>query len=144
MKSVVVLAFALVGSGCYMKPAWTNNPLRSSEGVTLRVLGVDCEDHHGSDGEPTSRDLAVKVLVENPTDRVLHVSEEAISLVVDGQPGLMHWPAAAEVQPHASSKLHWSFSHQATCDDREFAIQFAGAFQLGTAPMQMASLHLRP
>jgi hypothetical protein len=144
-KTIVLLTLSLLGSGCYLKPTWTNNPLVSSEGITLRVLGVDCEDHQGTDSEPTSRDLGIKVLVENPTDRVLKVSEEAISLMADGQPGSLRFPVVAEVQPHGSSKLRWSFTHQATCSaDREFAINLAGAFQLGTAEVQMAALRVRP
>jgi len=138
----LVLA-ALTCGGCYLKPRATNNPIHSPEGVQLRVLGDDCEDHRGSDGDPVSRDLAVKLEVENPTTQTLEFAPDAVRLTADGQT----LPAASgtfELVPPGQRRVFTlTFVHHALCD-RDFVLAFDQALRLAGTPVTVAALHFTP
>lgn len=55
MLRSTVLACVLAG-GCYLRPDALHNPTPSPEGVAIRLVGQDCEDHRGDKGEPVTRD----------------------------------------------------------------------------------------
>jgi len=73
----------LVWAGCYLRPDAVQNPKPTREGVAISLVGEDCEDHRAAKGDPVSRDLSVKLRVDNPTDLRLRIGEHAIRLVVD-------------------------------------------------------------
>lgn len=142
MYSLVALALT---AGCYLRPSAVNNPKPSVEGVAVTLLGQDCEDHRGGEGGPVSRDLGVKVRLDNPTDKTLHVTEQAIRLVVDGSSSGVRWPTAVDVQPHGSATVSWDFTHHALCEPgRQFVLAWNHAFVLDEHPVALADLAFSP
>jgi hypothetical protein len=140
-----VLWSLLIGAvGCYLKPAWSNSPLTTTEGVTVRLMGQDCADHLASEGEPVTRDLSVRLRVENATDRPLVIRTGAIELDVDaGRSRPLGGDAGLTVGPDGARDLTLRFLHHARCDGA-FVLQFANALLLGERPVTTAALHLRP
>jgi hypothetical protein len=139
------LAVLGLASGCYLQPSAVNNPQPSAEGVTVRLLGQDCEDHRGSKGDPVSRELGVKVRVDNPTDATLRISEDSIRLFVEGASAAVRWPTMIEVSPHGSATLSMEFAHHALCEpDRQFVVAWNGAFALDDHRVALANLAFRP
>jgi hypothetical protein len=146
MKGPILLVVsATLAGGCYLKPASSNTPLRSPEGVHVTLVGQDCADHSGMDGDPISRQLGIQVSIDNPTDRVLRIHEEAIRLQVGSDSSEVLWPKSAEVKPHSSATLRWSFNHHAMCHpSRDFVVDWNGALVLEDHPLSLASLSFRP
>jgi hypothetical protein len=146
MKSPL-LGFVVLGlaSGCYLTPGAVQNPQPSAEGVAVTLVGQDCEDHRGGKGDPVSRELALKVRVENPTGQMLHVAEGAIRLLVDGSTGGVRFPAVIDVQPHASATLTLEFTHHSLCEpNRQFAVAWNDALVLDSRPITVANLTFHP
>jgi hypothetical protein len=142
MYGLLVLALT---SGCYLRPGSVNNPRPSPEGVAVTLIGQDCEDHRGGKGDPVSRDLGIKVRVDNPTDKTLHVTEDAIRLVVDGLSSRVRSPTAVEIQPHGSATVEWDFTHHALCEpQRQFVLAWNDAFVLDDHPVAIADLAFHP
>jgi len=146
MNRAVILAVAsLLAPACYLKPSRTNNPLRSSEGVRITLVGQDCEDHRGADGDPVSRDLGVQVQFENPTDQVLHIAEGSIRLVVDDDSAAVASAGIDQVAPHSARTIVMSFTHHALCESsRQFKIAWNDALTLGDHPIAVAALTFSP
>jgi hypothetical protein len=143
----VWLATALLGlgaGGCYMKPATTNSPLQSAEGVRLRLVGQDCEDHVGGQGDPISRDLGVKLELDNATGEPLDFSPYAVELMVDQYSIRQAREGESyRIVPGESRTFKLDFLHHSVCD-REFALRFGDALRLGGRPVQMAALQFKP
>jgi hypothetical protein len=134
-----------LAAGCYMRPSATNAPLRSPEGVGVTLVGQDCEDHRGADGEPVSRDLGVKVRFDNSTDHALRIAERAIRLVIDDYTAEVKSPGVVDVKPHDSATVIMDFTHHAVCEpDREFVINWDQALSLDDRPIVVANLSFRP
>jgi hypothetical protein len=137
------LIFLLGAGGCYLKPTRTNNPLHSREGVRLRLVGLDCEDHRGSDGDPVSRDLAVRLEVSNPTAQPLDFAPDAVRLTAGDEPVAGSGGDFERVAPGATRVFTMKFVHHAYCD-RDFALAFDHAMRLAGQPVAMAVLHFTP
>jgi hypothetical protein len=146
MKSVVLFAALwLAAGGCYLKPTRTNNPLQSCEGVRVTLVGQDCEDHAGGDGDPVSRELGIKVRFDNPTDQVLRIAESRIRLVVGEDAAGVKWADVEEVAPRSARTVAMDFTHHATCDSsRDFTIAWNDALALGDRPIAMTALIFSP
>ncbi|MDB4964990.1 MAG: hypothetical protein JWN44_679 [Myxococcales bacterium] len=143
-SAVFLLLLPLV-SGCYLKPSASNSPLQSPDGVSVTLLGQDCEDHSGADGDPISRDLGVKVRFDNRSEQPLHVSEQSIVLAVDSSHGPIRGPSDLVVRPHDSAVVQLDFTHHALCyTGHEFVIIWNDALALGDRPLRLADLSLRP
>lgn len=139
------LFLLVLASGCYLRPGAAKNPAPSPEGVAIRLLGDDCEDHRGEKGQPVTRDLGLKVRVDNPTDRALTISEESIRLVVDDYSGGARFPSVVEVPAHGTATLKLDFTHHALCEpSRRFAVAWNNAFTLGDRPLAFENLTFSP
>jgi hypothetical protein len=143
--AVVVTLLALLAPACYLRPSHVAAPAPTAEGVRVTLVGDDCDDHRGVDGDPVSRDLGVKVQFDNPTNETLTISEERIRLVVDGDTAGPHAPEPQAVAPHSSRQLALDFTHHALCNrDRPFTLTWNGALTLGQRPVQLAALVFSP
>jgi hypothetical protein len=141
MRIATVLALL---AGCYLKPSRNHVP-RSPEGVQLTLVGQDCEDHLDSDSEATTRHLAVKVRIDNPTDQLLRISGGSVRLTVDGYTAGTREGGVQEVRPHGSAIATWSFVHHALCErEREFVLRFDDALILGDRAITIATLQFHP
>lgn len=139
---VVVLALA---SGCYLRAGAVKNPQPSPEGVAITLIGQDCEDHRGAKGDPVSRELGVKVRIDNPTDKMLRIAESQIRLLVEGSSGGVRWPMVVEVRPHGTVTLEMDFTHRALCEpDRHFVIAWNDALVLDDHQVAVANLEFHP
>jgi hypothetical protein len=142
LSALAVLALA---SGCYLQPSSVKNPPPSADGVAVSLLGQDCEDHRGAKGEPVTRDLGVKVRIDNPTAQILRISEESVRLLVDNYSGGVRFPTVVEVQPHGTMILTLDFTHHALCEpDRQFVVSWNDAFVLDNRPITVANLAFHP
>jgi hypothetical protein len=142
LSGVALLALA---SGCYMKAGVVQNPRPSAEGVAISLVGEDCEDHRAGKGDPVTRDLGIKLRVDNPTDRPLKIAEAAIRLLVDGYSGGVRYPTVIEVQPHGTATLVLDFTHHALCEpERQFVVAWNDALQLGDHPLTVDNLSFHP
>jgi hypothetical protein len=146
MKSSYALALAVaLASGCYLKPSATNNPLTGSDGVRVTLVGQDCEDHRGGDGDPVSRALGIKLRVENPTDKPLRIAERSIRLLVEGNSRGVRWPTVVDIQPHSAATVTMDFAHDAVCEaDQQFVVAWNDALVLDQRPIKLANLAFRP
>src|SRR3954451_731100 len=114
MKGPILLVVsATLAGGCSPTPASSTTPLRSPEGVHVTLVGQNCADHSGMDGDPISRQLGIQVSIDNPTDRGLRIHEERLPLQVGADSSEVLRPKSAEVKPHSSPTLRWSFNHHA-------------------------------
>jgi hypothetical protein len=141
------MAFCVLAicGGCYLRPGAVRNPAPSTEGIAVTLLGQDCEDHSGMKGEPVSRDLGIRVRVDNPTDRTLRVSEQTIRLLVDGDTGGVRFPAVVDVPSHGSTTLTMEFTHHALCEmSQRFVVAWDDAFRLGDRPVALENLTFTP
>ena len=139
---LVVLGMA---AGCYLRPGAVNNPRPSPEGVAIKLIGQDCEDHRGGKGDPISREMGVKLRVDNPTDKTLHIAEAQVRMTVGGVSAGVRWPTMVEVSPRGSATLEWDFSHRALCEpDREFSIVWNDALKLDDHTVAVADLTFHP
>jgi hypothetical protein len=138
--------FALVlADGCYLRPGAAKNPAPSPEGVAIQLVGDDCEDHRGEKGQPVTRDLGIKVRVDNPTDQTLTVTEEMIRLVVDDDAGGARFPTVVEVPAHGTATLKLDFTHHALCEpSKRFVVAWHNAFRLGDRPLAIEELSFSP
>jgi hypothetical protein len=112
--------------------------------VQLRLLGEDCEDHLGSDGDPVSRDLSVKLEISNPTREVLEFAPDGVRLAVDTWVvGATQGGEVYQIAPGETRTFQMRFLHHAGCS-RDFALAFDHAMRLGAQPVAMATLHFTP
>jgi hypothetical protein len=146
MTRIIVLALAaLLAPACYLRPSHAANPQPSPDGVRVTLVGDDCDDHSGVDGDPISRDLGVKVQFDNPTDRMLKIDEAQIRLVVDEDRAGVHAPGEEQVAPHSTRTLALDFTHHALCSrDRSFKIAWNDALTLGDRPVALGALVFSP
>lgn len=144
MLRSTVLACVLAG-GCYLRPDALHNPTPSPEGVAIRLVGQDCEDHRGDKGEPVTRDLGLKLRVDNPTDRTLTIAEDAIRLLVDDYRGTVRFAGVVEVPAHGTATLALDFTHHALCEpSTRFAVAWDGALRLGDRALAFEDLTFSP
>ena len=78
-STLYAVSLLALSSGCYMKPGVVQNPRPSVEGVAISLVGEDCEDHRAAKGDPVTRDLGVKLRVDNPTAERLRIAETQIA-----------------------------------------------------------------
>jgi len=134
-----------MASGCYLKAGAVQNPRPSREGVAISLVGQDCEDHRAEKGDPITRDLGVKLRVDNPTDQPLRIAEQAIRLMVDGYSGGVRFPTVVEVQPHGTATVVLDFTHHALCEpERQFVVAWNDALLLGGRTVALDNLAFRP
>jgi hypothetical protein len=143
LRFTLLIAF-LLSSGCYLKPGAVQNPT-SVDGVSVSLVGQDCEDHRAAKGDPVTRDLGLKVRVDNPTDKTLRITEQAIRLQVESYTGGVRLPIVVEVPPHATKTLTMDFTHHALCEpDRQFIVAWNDALALDSHPVALGNLVFHP
>ncbi|HEY2748353.1 MAG TPA: hypothetical protein VGL86_27205 [Polyangia bacterium] len=139
----LLIVFSL-SSGCYLRPSAVHNAA-SPDGVSISLVGQDCEDHRAAKGDPVTRDLGVKLRVDNPTDKTLRISESAIRLQVESYSGGVRLPTVVEIPPHAQKTLTMDFTHHALCEpDRQFVVAWNDALALDDHPVAIGNLSFRP
>jgi hypothetical protein len=140
MKPFLLLFLGL--GGCYLRPASTNAPIHSRDGVEVALLGEDCEDHSGLEGEPVSRELGVKLRIDNLTGKQLRIRESEIRLVDGSTP-----VGAGEriLKPRESAVFKLEFIHHLACySGAPFVVEWNGAFVLEDDPLTVTSLSFKP
>jgi hypothetical protein len=147
-RGALVLVVGLVPlmplSGCYLHAARSSPPLSSAEGVRVRLLGQDCADDMGADGEPVSRYLSVALELSNPTPQPLAFTPAAVQLSVDGdRASAREEGGRQQVPPGQTRSFQLFFVHHALCRG-DFALAFDGALHLGAQPVALAALHVTP
>jgi hypothetical protein len=143
LRFAILVAFTL-SSGCYLRPSAVKNA-SSPDGVTVSLVGQDCEDHRADKGDPVTRDLGVKLRVDNPTDKTLRISEQAIRLQVESYTGGVRLPTVVEVPPHQQKTLTMDFNHHALCEpDRQFVVAWNDALALDGHPVAVSNLAFHP
>ncbi len=143
LRFTMLFAFTL-SSGCYLQPSAVKNA-SSPDGVSVRLVGEDCEDHRASKGDPVTRDLGVKLRVDNPTDKTLRISEQAIRLQVESYTSGVLLPTVVEIPPHQGKTLTMDFSHHALCEpDRQFVVAWNDALVLDDHPVALSNLVFHP
>ena len=143
LRFALVSAF-LVSGGCYLRPSAVKNA-SSPDGVTVSLIGQDCEDHRAAKGDPVTRDLGVKLRVDNPTDQTLRISEAEIRLQVDSFTGGVRMPTVVEVAPHAQKTLTMDFTHHSLCEpERQFTVAWNEAVVLDHHPVALTNLVFHP
>ncbi len=139
------LVMLSLAGGCYLQPGAVKNPQPSPEGIAVKLIGQDCEDHRGGKGDPVSREMGVKLRIDNPTDKTLHIAESQIRLTVAGASASVRSPTVVEVKPRGSATLEWDFTHHALCEpNREFVIVWNDALVLDDHPIAVANLAFNP
>lgn len=142
LYGLVFLSFA---SGCYLQPSAVRNPQPSPEGVAVKLLGQDCEDHRGGNGDPVRRELGLKLRIDNPTEKMLRISESRVRLTVEGTSSGVRWPMIVEVKPRGSATVQWDFTHSSLCEpSREFVIVWNDALVLDDHAIVVTSLAFNP
>jgi hypothetical protein len=146
MDRMTLIATVLVlAPGCYLKPLHATNPPPSAEGVRVTLIGDDCADHQGTDGDPVSRDLGVKIKFDNPTDHTLRIAESAVRLIVDDDGAGVKGAGVEAVAPHSSRTIVLDFTHHKLCNsETQFKIAWNGALTLGDQPITVAALTFSP
>ena len=140
----VTVLIATLSGGCYLRPAKSTGPLTSAEGVLVVLLGQDCEDHLGAEGDPVSRDLGLKLNVENPTGHVLQLALKGVQLTVEEYTTVPMGADTIETfQPGESREVRLDFLHHSACG-RDFALTFEHAFGFRERSVQVAALHFTP
>jgi len=143
LRFTLLVAFTL-SSGCYLRPSAVKSA-SSPDGVSISLVGQDCEDHRASKGDPVTRDLGVKLRVDNPTDKTLRITEEAIRLQIESYSSGVLTPRMVEVAPHQQKTLTLDFNHHALCEpDRQFTVAWNDAFALDDHPVAMSNLAFHP
>ncbi len=144
-NNAVIVLLSLLVPACYLQPSAVHNPFASRECVLVTLVGQDCEDHRGLDGDPISRDLGIEVQFENPSDQVLRISESAIRLVVEDDWAGVKAAGEEEVAPHSVRTIVFEFTHHALCErNRDFKIAWDDALRLDNQPVAIAALTFSP
>lgn len=143
-KQLSLLALGLA-AGCHLQPSVVRNPAPSPEGIAVTLVGEDCEDHIGVEGDPVSRDPGVKVRIDNPTGRPLRINEDAIRLVLEHYSTGIGPSQVVQVPPHGTATVTVDFIHHELCDsDRQFTLAWNDAFLLENHLICLADLAFLP
>jgi hypothetical protein len=144
-RIIMMAAVSLASSGCYLRPATSNGPMQTPDGVRVALVGEACADHTGFEGEPVSRELTVKVKIENASARPLGISPRGIELKTDEVEPIapLDPPARVVLAPGESRVEQLHYLHRALCN-QEFQLAFARAFLLDDRPLEVASLRFTP
>ncbi len=142
MKRMVSLLISIgcALAGCYLRPIATNSP-KSSEGVHVTLVGQECVDRMGSEGDPVSRSLAVKLKVDNPTTEQLRFETRRAELKVEEDIRIpIRESENVLVAPGDSREVELEYLHHSLCA-QDFAIELDKALTVGGRPVEIAALH---
>jgi hypothetical protein len=142
LKAGLILGVTFASSGCYLRPQKVSSPQESAQHVRVSVVGEDCESDQDNGDVEIEPSMTLKLKVENPTDHALELTPSRLQLTSGEQTSTGEGNTPYSVGPGQSHVFAVHFDQIDGCN-KPFELAFADSVQLGTEPIQLASVRFR-